>query len=283
MPRRAAESGMSPKLKRLLVWVAAVATMALTASAGVWQLGRAEQKQAAEAALERQRQMPAWTQDDWPCGRDTSAVSGRSGANGAQGDATAAAALPVQRPVMLRGHWLPANTVFLDNRPMGGVSGFIVVTPLRLSTTQGACPGGVVLVQRGWVSRDVQDRLRLPPIDTPEGEVLVPGRVSAALSQAYQLGDEPLADAASAPIVRQNADAAYWALRLGQAPLAGAVLQTRPAQPADAPVLRRQWPEPGRGQDKHLAYAAQWFAMAAVVAGLTIWFQLIRPRRQPRS
>lgn len=252
---------MTLRVRQLLVWCAALGTIALTVSAGVWQMGRAEAKRQAQAALAQQRQMPAWTAADWPCQADP-------------------AALPVQRPVLLRGHWLAAHTVFLENRPMAGASGFIVVTPLRLSPGNTACPGGIVLVQRGWVPRDPAQRLRLPDVFTPAQEVQVSGRILPGLSRVYQLGAEAPAGRAAAPLVRQNADAAFWSDWLGVPPLAGAVLQEQAATPQDAPVLQRAWPEVGQGQDKHLAYAAQWFAMAAVVAGLTIWFQLIRPRRQ---
>jgi surfeit locus 1 family protein len=258
--------GMNASKRRWLVWLAAAATIGVTASAGVWQLGRAEQKKSAEAALHERRQLPAWGNSDWPCAKDP-----------------AAAMLPAQRPALLRGHWLAEHTVFLDNRPMEGGSGFVIVTPLRLSPGDQACPGAIVLVQRGWVARDMRDRLRLPEIDTPSDEVTVLGRVVLGLSQVYQLGVESTPARAPVPVVRQNADPAFWSSRLGQSPLAGAVLQTQAALPSDAAVLRRQWPEPGQGQDKHLAYAAQWFAMAAVVTGLTLWFQVILPRRQRRS
>jgi surfeit locus 1 family protein len=263
-----------------MVWVAAAATVAVTLSAGIWQLGRAEQKKSAESALLKQRELPAWTGADWPC-RTVGAVGADTSSPASVG---VPMPLPVQRPVVLRGHWLAGRTVFLDNRPMGVGTGFIVVTPLRLSpTTGGTCQNGIVLVQRGWVPRHAHDRLLLPSVDTPEVEVEVIGRVMSALSQVYQLGVETPPGQASAPLVRQNADTAFWSAWLGQAPLMGAVLQVRAAEPSDAAVLQRQWPEPGQGQDKHLAYAAQWFAMAGVVAGLTIWFQIIRPSRQRRS
>lgn len=277
--------------RRWVVWGAAAAVVALTTSAGFWQMGRADRKRVAEAALRQQAQRPAWTNADWPCpqGPGDRGVT-EAGAGGASPTGSPVASdiappssgsLPVQRPVALRGHWLQGRTVFLDNRPMGQGTGFVVVTPLRLSTAPAGCPGGIVLVERGWVPRDMRDRLRLPAVETPEGEVQVPGRVIAGLSQVYQLGVEAPAGQASAPVVRQNADPAFWSSWLGRAPLPGAVLQTGPAQPRDGAVLRRAWPEPGHGQDKHLAYAAQWFAMAAVAAGLTIWFQLIRPRLRP--
>ena len=261
---------MSLNARRLLVWVSAMAAIGVTASAGVWQLGRADQKRAAETALARQREAPPWTNADWPCERAPQA----------------AARLPVHRPVLLRGHWLARHTVFLDNRPMGSASGFIVVTPLRLSGRDGDCPGPVVLVQRGWVPRHAGDRLRLPVVETPAQEVAISGRVASGLSQVYQLGVEPAAAPVvqgSAPVVRQNADSAFWSAWLRQAPLAGAVLQTEPARPSDAAALRRAWPEPGQGQSKHLAYAAQWFAMAAILAGLTLWFQVILPARRRSS
>jgi surfeit locus 1 family protein len=269
---------------RLIIWLAAFASVALTVSLGCWQLRRAEQKRLAWAELVSRQHMPAWTNADWPCDDKP---------------------LPKQRPALLRGHWLAQHTVYLDNRPMDGASGFIVVTPLQLTAGGSACSGRVVLVERGWVPRDAHDRLHLALVPTPDGEVQVTGRVQAALSQAYELGAEPdtrdIPDA-KGPLVRQNAAQSFWHGWLGQAPLAGAVLQeqadvlTAPkpdamastaamgrvaegASAAEPATLRRHWPQPGQGQDKHLAYAAQWFAMAAAIAALTLWHQLVRPRR----
>lgn len=257
---------MTPVWRQVLVWLAAIAVIGLTASLGNWQLHRADQKRQAHADMMARQQQVPWSGADWPC-------------DASHDPAT----LPVQRPVMLRGHWLVDRTVFLDNRPMDSISGFIVVTPLRLSDTQAGCAQGTVLVERGWVPRDLHDRLKVPPVPTPSGEVWVMGRVSRGVSEAYRLGQEPTAMPGSGPFIRQNADAAFWSTWLGQAPLAGAVVQLQavdPSAPSDG--LRRHWPEPGQGQDKHLAYAAQWFAMSATVAGLTLWFQIIRPRRQSR-
>jgi surfeit locus 1 family protein len=255
---------MTPVRRRMLVWLAATASIALTVSLGCWQLRRADQKRAAYAELQSRQHLRPWSNADWPC-----AVAPDDHA------------LPQQRPVRLTGHWLAQRDVYLDNRPMDGASGFIVVTPLRLTTVGGsACADRVVLVQRGWVPRNAHERLQLPAVPTPEGEVQVVGRVLSSLSQAYQLGDEAVPLAGKGPLVRQNANAAFWSSWLGQAPLVGAVLQVQAEDPAvAASMLRRHWPEPGQGQDKHLAYAAQWFAMAGVIAALTLWFQVIRPRR----
>lgn len=255
---------MTPVQRQVTVWLAAAGAIALTVWLGCWQLGRAEQKRAAHAELLMRQQQAPWSGADWPCG-----------------PAQAGATLPAYRPVLLRGHWLADRTVLLDNRPMDGLSGFIVVTPLRLSDASAGCAHGLVLVQRGWVPRDVRDRLKLPDLSTPSGEVQVRGRVVTGLSQTYQLGQEAAAVNGPGPLVRQNADVAFWSSWLGQSPLVGAVLQLHPeGQALQADKLLRHWPEPGQGQDKHLAYAAQWFAMAAVLVGLTLWFQILRPRRQ---
>jgi surfeit locus 1 family protein len=274
--------------RRGWIWVAALLSVGLTVSLGCWQLRRAEQKRMAWAELQSRQHLPAWGNADWPCRLATPASSG-------QGQVpTPAPELPQQRPAQLTGHWLASRTVYLDNRPMDGASGFIVVTPLRLVNSGAACAGGIVLVQRGWVPRNAQDRLHVPPVPTPAGQVQVVGRVLSGLSQAYQLGDEVTRPDAHAPVIRQNAAPVFWSAWLGQAPLVGAVLQVQDEQVTEAPmataseasppVLRRHWPEPGQGQDKHLAYAAQWFAMAGVITALTVWHQILRPRRfiQPR-
>lgn len=256
---------MTPLLRRLAVWVLAVGLMAVTTSAGFWQLRRADEKARALAAMQARQEAEPWGNADWPCD-----------------PADDASKLPAQQPVVLRGYWLADKTVFLDNRPMDQGSGFIVVTPLVLTPEHsGQCGGHVVLVQRGWVPRDQQDRTHLPDLLTPDVEVEVSGRVVAALSQVYQLGQEDAQpEPGAAHVVRQNADVAFWSTWLGQAPLAGAVLQVQAAQPADADELVRHWVEPGFGADRHKAYALQWFVMSAVLAGLTIWFQIISPRRQ---
>ncbi len=264
---------MTPTRSRWLVWLAAALSFALTFSLGCWQLRRADQKQAAQDTLMQRRLLPAWGNADWPCPIGQSSP----------------AELPSERPVRLQGRWLPQHTVYLDNRPMDGQSGFLVITPLQLDPPP-ACAQGVLLVQRGWVPRNGLDRLRLPPVNTPMGLVTVQGRVMPQVSRVYALGEEALlapsaasapASAPETPLVRQNADVAFWQAWLGQALLSGAVLQVQADGLAESDaVLHRHWPEPGFGKDKHLAYAAQWFAMAAVIAVLFVWFQVIRPRRQ---
>mgnify|MGYP000894222214 CR=1 FL=1 len=47
--------------------------------------------------------------------------------------------------------------------------------------------------------------------------------------------------------------------------------------------LLRDWPQPASGADKNYGYAFQWWALAALIAILYVWFQLIVPHRKARQ
>jgi surfeit locus 1 family protein len=159
--------------------------------------------------------------------------------------------------------------VALDNRPLHGRAGFVIVTPLVLSA------GDAVLVQRGWVPRDSQDRTRLPAFDTPDGEVRIHGRIAPWPSHRLEL-----AGAEQGPI-RQNLDAAQLAREAGLVFRPLSLLQLDGPESRD--TLMREWPVPSQDVWKHHGYALQWFAISALIAGLTVWYRLIRPRRGQRS
>lgn len=230
-----------------LVLVAALLAAAGTARLGWWQLDRAATKNRLQADLQSQRALPALTVTALPA------------------DAAAASA-QAQRAVQLAGHWLAENTVYLDNRPMAGATGFYAVTPLRLDD------GSVVLVQRGWVARDMQDRGRIHAPPAPDGAVVVQGRLVPDLPRLYELG------AAGTGPIRQNLDIESFARETTLPLRPFAVVQEDGTTPPPDGLLRR-WPEPAVGVQKHYGYAFQWFALCALILGLYAWFQLILPRR----
>lgn len=225
--------------------VAAVAGMAVTARLGLWQLDRAADKAARQAQLDQRAALPPLPAD---------ALARRADEAAAQW----------QRRTVVVGRWVPGATVFLDNRPMNGRAGFHVVTPLRLDD------GTAVLVQRGWAPRDPLQRDHLPPVQTPAQPVTIAARIVPEPSRLYALGQE-----SDGPI-RQNLDIATAARLTGLALRPVVLLQTG----ADTDGLLRDWPAPASGIDRHHGYAVQWFALSALIAGLTVWFQFVRPRRQ---
>lgn len=234
-------------LRNAIVLLVALLAAALTARLGVWQLDRAAQKTALQQALESQRALPPLQQLEL---------------------AKAAAELPSQlhRLAAVQGRWLAAQTVYLENRQMNGRPGFYAVTPLQLDD------GTAVLVQRGWLPRDLLDRTRIAAPPPPEGRVQVLGRIAPGPARLYEF------EGAAAGSIRQNLDVASFARETGLPlrPLA-LVQEDGPAPPADG--LLRQWPQPALGVDKHHGYAFQWFALSALIIGLYVWFQLVRPAR----
>ncbi|MFY7864972.1 SURF1 family protein [Roseateles sp.] len=249
-------------MRSLVVMVATIAAVSLTLGLGFWQLDRAEQKLKLQAGIEANAQLPPL--------------------NGAALHAQPAQAqVQVHRRVKLRGHWLHDKTIFLDNRPMAGRFGFLVLTPLQIEGRSEA-----VLVQRGWTPRDAADRTRLPVLPQTSEAVEVFGRLAATPSRVYQLA------AAESGSVRQNLDVSAYGQEIGQALLPLTVLQLEDwapsigaqasnSKPADG--LLRDWPAPDLGLHKHYGYAFQWFALAALLIGLYVWFQTIRPRLRARS
>jgi surfeit locus 1 family protein len=237
---------------RLNPWllVAAMGVCLLTARLGWWQLDRAAQKLQLQQSLDERRALPALRGTELP----------------AQAADVAAAR---HRVAVLEGRWVVDGTIYLDNRPMNARTGFYVVTPLLLDD------GTAVLVQRGWLPRDLQDRTRLAPFSTPAGRVEVKGRIAPALARLYEF------DAAASGPIRQNLDIDAHAreTRLALRPWA-VVQEAEAAGPADG--LLRQWPALSTGVHKHYGYAFQWFSLCALTVVLYAWFQFIRPRRSPR-
>jgi surfeit locus 1 family protein len=227
-----------------LITAAAVLGLALTMALGLWQLGRGHQRDALEAAIVRQEALPPLA------------------------SASLLASDPrefVNRRIVVRGTWDAQHTVFLDNRQMRGTPGFYVVTPLKLEGSDRS-----VLVQRGWVQRNFEQRDKLPAVPTPSGTVELAGRIAPPPARLYEFrGNEP------GPI-RQNLDLASFRAETDLKLLDVSVMQTGPA----ADGLLRDWPHPSSGSERNYGYAFQWWAMSALIAILYVWFQFIVPRRQ---
>lgn len=229
-------------------WVVTLATaftMAVTASLGVWQLGRASQKQTLQEQVNQRSELSTWTERDLLEALDTQAG--------------------LHRTVQLKGQWVAEATVFLDNRQMDGRVGFFVVTPWRLLGSDRA-----ILIQRGWVPRDFTDRSRIPLIETPEGVMQVAGRLAPPPGKLFELGE------ASGGPIRQNIDVSSMSQETGLDLLDLSVLQTGDATDG----LQRNWPRITADVHKHHGYAFQWFGLCALAGILYVWFQFISPRRK---
>jgi cytochrome oxidase assembly protein ShyY1 len=238
---------------RRALWVgsaAALAVVVLGLSLALWQLRRADEKSALQAAQERAAAAPALE-----LATLLSPANGRSMPSPATIDGAR---------VQAGGTFDAARSVFLDNRTREGVAGLHVLTPLQLSGTDRH-----VLVLRGWTARDPADRNRLPPLQTPPGPVRLEGRAVADLPQPMMLGEDPVPGPGDRLWQHFGFDKfARWS-GLRTYPLI--VRQT--VEPDYRDGLARDWNQPGTSVDRHRGYAFQWFALSA--AAVLTWLALL--------
>jgi len=243
---RAAGPAVSRSTRLAVLLSLAAAAFALAVSLGNWQRGRAAQKLVIESQWDRAEQSAP------------RAI--------ASGNLPGAAELPLR--VNLRGSFDHSRSVWLDNRQHDGRPGFWVIVPLRLDG------GAVVLVNRGWVARDIADRARRPAIGEPASAQQIEGLAVTHAPRLLELGEG--GNAAALPAIWQNLDYAHYeaASGLRVAPLL--VLQTSPQDDG----LTRRWARPASGVDKHRGYAFQWYSLAALIAALTFFLSARSWRRQ---
>jgi surfeit locus 1 family protein len=225
-----------------LITLAAVLGVAATMSLGRWQLNRAAQKVALQASMDAQSSQRLVDETLLLASADPTTL--------------------VHQHALLRGQWLGGQTVYLDNRQMHDRVGFFAVTPLRLEGSE-----AVILVQRGWVPRNFEQRDKVPAIDTPAGTVRIEGRIAPSPGKLFELGTP------SATAIRQNIDLQQFKVPGNPSVLPVLLVQTGVASEG----LLRDWPAVNLGVEKHYGYALQWFGMAALITMLYLWYQFVRP------
>ncbi len=231
----------------LLTIVAILGLLLATASLGNWQIRRAHEKQLLGEF--RDQALAGAGIDITARVLDPQIVDGQKG--------------------RVSGRFVPAGTIFLDNRTFKGTAGFYVLTPLAPEAG-----GPSLLILRGWVARDAQDRTRLPTFETPTGLVSVDGLFNARLPQSLQL-NQPGTPSPSEKIW-QYFDLDVYSRWFG-GPVHPYVLRQMSAMDDR---LIREWIHPADAVDKHRAYALQWYSMTAGIAffGLFAAFRVIKSR-----
>ena len=242
----------------LLVIVGALALGRL----GIWQLDRLAQRRAYNSALNSRMAQPALTLD---------------------GAAIDPAALEYRR-VEAHGVYDSAQEIVLRNRELDGVPGVHVLTPLRISGSDMA-----VLVDRGWIPRDLSDPAARAAFAAPPGEVLVAGIARRSQEDTGGPQDPPLGPD------RPRLDAWFRVniARIQQQtgyPLLPIFIeeQPMPASSGTSPngsELPRRVTTTDLGEGPHMSYAIQWFAFAIIlVAGyIAFTYQQARRRNLPAS
>ena len=230
-----------PRSKLIFAWIAAAIGVAAAISLGNWQTRRGDAKvilQAHADAAERAAPLE---------------VASRSSIE------NIAAGLP--RKVRVTGSFDPTGTVLLENRMVNGVAGYQVITPLVIDHGLPA-----VLIERGWKPRGAAAGAdAFPP--PPSGRVTVEGLAVARPSTVLELGGAPKLDV---PGSWQNLDYDAYEKVVKRSVARFVVRQAASTEAADS--LRREWPQPASGVDKHRGYAFQWYALAGLICALAVYF-----------
>ena len=211
--------------------------MMLFAALGVWQLGRAGQKRALASDFAASGPAIDWRQ------------------------------LPADAPryqrVSLRGHYDPAHQFLLDNRSHDSVAGVEALTPLVLDD------GSAVIVNRGWLPFGAT-RQDLPAVPVDGDKRTVVGRIDELPRPGIWL-KAPVAT--GWPRLVQYPRMEELEAALGRE-LASRQVLLDPAVP-DGYV--RAWAVPGTTADRHLGYAVQWFAFAALAGAIWVVLSFRKP------
>jgi surfeit locus 1 family protein len=234
-------------------WLLLVLTLlfiAITAKLGFWQLGRAQLRERIDAEQHDSASRPPLTADELL--------------------ALPPAEKPRYRRIDVEGRWLESWTVFL-NRPQNGRPGFWVMTPLELSD------GVVLLVQRGWITRDPVVPDKLPALKPRPARERVEGQWIEPPSHMMELA-QPEPDRTAFARVRQNLELDDYQRQTG---LRIAAVIREDGDRDDG--LVRDWPSIASKAPMNRGYAFQWFALSAVGALYFIWFQGIRKIRNARK
>ena len=208
--------------------LAAVMMIILTLALGNWQLNRAAEKRALQQHYDDMARQPA-------------------------------ALLPSQtvklsdylfRKVEVRGEFVPAYQILLDNKIQRGRAGYHVIAPLRIAGSD-----KVVLINRGWIARDAT-RNHLPFIKTIASAVRIEGIAINPSARFVELSSQVV----EGP-VWQNLTLERYAKTVPFALQPILVLQ----QNDTGDGLIRAWERPDTGITMHQGYAFQWFALALAI------------------
>lgn len=219
--------------------LAGIAGVLLTTALGNWQTRRGDEKAARQAewdeALARAPTVLANAEDVARVGKKT------------------------PQRVQASGTFVPEATVYIDNRLQDGVAGYQVITPFAI---QEGAPW--VLVNRGWAPRDMGDRTLLPKAPVGTAPLAIQGIAVERVPRALELGTRETGLGG----IWQNLDFEAFEQASGRKVARFVVQQT--SDTGDG--LKRNWPRPDAGVDRHRGYAFQWYSLAVLVALLTLFF-----------
>lgn len=215
--------------------VAGTVLFALLLNLGFWQLGRADEKNLLQMRWEARSALPAVT---------PSALLQTS-------DVTQYA----DRRVRWQGVLDPEAYLLLDNRLHRGRVGYHVIA--LIETGDWSVP-----VNLGWLAGD-PSRRTTPVVKLMEGAAVIEGQVYVPSAKPIMMVEQPPPDRLPSTVQTLYWDQWFDTL----AALTGKSVFPYEVRidPASPLALVAEWPVVNQSSAKHMGYAVQWFAMAAVL------------------
>ncbi len=233
------------------LWPTLAAVLALPSfiSLGLWQLDRAEQKRTLHSEfVERQAKNVADLNKEDILRNDFKQMHWRK--------------------VSIEGVFSKNINILLDNQVESGVAGYFVYTPFKLKEQD-----LWVLVNRGWAPAGNR-RDNPPDVSVAEEILKIIGSVKLPPRMGIMLAENIIEQPLVGMYRTQKLLLADIEELLGQK-LLPYVVRMSPESPAG---FVRRWKMPGSGEEKHLGYAFQWFAMATVIFIIYLILNIKRAR-----
>jgi surfeit locus 1 family protein len=233
---------------RAFTTLLALALVASLVVLGRWQLHRADEKQALYTLFD-------------------------SGQDATRAVNAATPRLPRYQHLAAVGSYDSARQILIDNMSSAaGRAGYYVITPFALHG------GGWILVNRGWVPVGTS-RAAKPDVAVSTQEREIKGRADELPRAGMQLG-------ARLPLAPPYPVVANFPTRTEIAALLGASAWAHAANlvlldPSEPDGYLREWQPPGFPPIRHIAYAVQWFSLAAALVVIYIVTNLRRAERKP--
>lgn len=215
--------------------VAGAVLFALLLNLGFWQLGRADEKNLLQTRWEARSALPAVTPMALLETPDVSQYA--------------------DRRVRWQGVLDPEAYVLLDNRLHRGRVGYHVVALIETDDW-------LVPVNLGWLAGD-PSRRTVPVVNLIEGPALIEGQVYVPSAKPIMMVEQQPPNRLPATVQTLYWDQWFDTLAaLTEQSLFPYEVRIDPASPL---ALVAEWPVVNQSSAKHIGYAVQWFAMAAVL------------------
>lgn len=195
---------------------------------GIWQIQRAQEKQQAITAFDKQAANPVF---NW---------------------STTTKNPEQYQSLSARGEYL-SQVFFLDNQHHDHKFGYDVILSLLQEN------GEVVLVDRGWVAIESRDKEALPQISIPEGNIEITGTAYYPSKKGLVLG-EPLEKVADNIAIVETQDVTIFSKFLHKSVYPFIIRESENS----AGSYVRDWKIVSMPPARHYGYAVQWFGLALV-------------------